>query len=79
MNPEFYLVLTECDLSDSLANDVFEAGFDDCSLTMRGGKAAIWIRHREGVWTDVAREAVAQATKRGLAVSHIRVETSTFA
>ncbi len=41
MTPEFYLLLDADDLTDELADAVYEAGFDDSSFTMRGGKAAI--------------------------------------
>jgi hypothetical protein len=78
MTPEFYLVLDERDLSDSLADAVFEAGFDDASLTMHGGRAAIWIQDREGDLVGVVREALAQARTRGLQVSHVAVECSAF-
>jgi hypothetical protein len=77
-NPEFYLILNENELTDKLADAVYEAGFDDCSLTMRG-KAAIWIRHRPGEFTHVVREALAQAKNGGLRVSHVEMESEVFA
>ena len=79
MTPEFYLVLKDQDLSDQLADAVFEAGFDDSSLTMHSNRAAIWICHREGELIDLVREALAQAQAEGLQVSHIAVETDAFA
>lgn len=79
MTPEFYLVLNEDDLSDELANAVFEAGFDDCSLTMRAGHAAIWVTDRHGDLTELMREAVAQARRGGLLVSHVEIENEAFA
>jgi hypothetical protein len=36
MNPEFYLILDADELTEELADAVFEAGFDDSSFTMRG-------------------------------------------
>ncbi len=75
MNPEFYLILS----SDELENAVYEAGFDDSSLTMRGGTAAIWIRHRPGELTKVVREALEQARQGGLNVSHVEIENAVFA
>src|SRR4051812_46753855 len=39
MNPEFYLILDSDELTDEFADRVYEAGFDDSSFTMRGGKA----------------------------------------
>lgn len=79
MNPEFYLILVADDLTDELADSVYEAGFDDSSLTMRGGNAAIWIRHRPGELTQVVREALRQAKEGGLRVSHIEMESDVFA
>jgi hypothetical protein len=79
MNPEFYLILNGNDLTDELANAVFEAGFDDSSLVMRGGGAAIWIRHREGEFKQVVREALEQAKRGGLDVLHVEMENEVFA
>lgn len=78
-NPEFYLILAAQELTEPLENAVYEAGFDDCSLTMRGGAAAIWIRHREGALTNVVREALQQATRAGLNVQHVEIENEAFA
>ena len=58
MNPEFYLVLKDEELHDELENAVFEAGFDDSELTIRGNRAAIWICHRPGELTDLVRQAL---------------------
>jgi hypothetical protein len=79
MNPEFYLILLADDLTDELADSVYEAGFDDSSLIMRGGNAAIWIRHRPGELTEVVREALGQAKSGGLRVSHVEMESDAFA
>jgi hypothetical protein len=79
MNPEFYLILLADDLTDELADSVYEAGFDDSSLIMRGGNAAIWIRHRPGELTEVVREALGQAKAGGLRVSHVEMESDAFA
>ncbi len=79
MDPEFYLILTGDELTDELADAVYEAGFDDSSLTMRGGKAAIWIRHRSGELKQVVREALKQARQGGLCVSHVEIENEVFA
>jgi hypothetical protein len=78
-NPEFYLVLRDDDLHEELENAVFEAGFDDSLLTMRGGKAAIWITDREGDLTQLVHDAIRQARDGGVAVSHVEIESSVFA
>lgn len=79
MSPEFYLVLKDRDPSDQLADAVFEAGFDDSSLTMHGNRAVNWICHREGELIGLVREALAQARAGGLHVSHVAIETDVFA
>jgi hypothetical protein len=79
MNPEFYLILNSDELTEELENAVYEAGFDDSSLTVRGGNAAIWIRHRPGEFTQVVREALEQARLGGLSVSHVEMESAVFA
>jgi len=79
MNPEFYLILKSKELTDELADKVYEAGFDDSSLTMRGGHAAIWIRHRTGELRQVVHDALEQANHGGLAVAHVEMENAVFA
>jgi hypothetical protein len=79
MNPEFYLILDSNKLTDELSDKVYEAGFDDSSLTMRGGNAAIWIRHRPGELRKVVHDAIEQAKQGGLRVSHIEMESEVFA
>jgi hypothetical protein len=78
-NPQFYLVLRTDDLDEEIENAVFEAGFDDSLLTMRGGKAAIWITDRPGELTVLVREALMQARKGGIAVSHVEIDSEVFA
>jgi hypothetical protein len=79
VNPEFYLILDADDLTEELENAVYEAGFDDSSLTMRGGKAAIWIRHRPGDFKQVVRQALEEARTGGLHVLHVEMENTVFA
>ncbi|MCH8840227.1 MAG: hypothetical protein IH831_06040 [Planctomycetes bacterium] len=80
MTPEFYLVLDDRNFDDEkLANAVFEAGFDDCELTVRDNRAAIWICHRKGEFADLVREALAQASAAGIDVHHVELENEVFA
>ncbi len=79
MMPEFYLILKDRDLHDQLAKSVFEAGFDDSELTVRGEHAAIWICHREGELTHLVREALEQAKNGGIRVLHVEMENAVFA
>jgi hypothetical protein len=79
MNPEFYLILKADELNEELENAVFEAGFDDSSLVMRGGQAAIWIRHRPGELKKIVRDALSQAARGGIQVLHVEMENTVFA
>ena len=78
-NPKFYLVLRADDLNGEIEDAVFEAGFDDSLLTMRGGHAAIWVTDRQGELTELVREALDQANRGGLSVSHVEIESEVFA
>jgi hypothetical protein len=73
LKPEFYLILHDDDLSDELANTVFEAGFDDSSLEMRHNRAAILVNDREGELVQVVRDALGQARQGDLRVSHVEM------
>jgi hypothetical protein len=79
MTPEFYLVLRDGEPDDALADAVHKAGFDDSSLTMRGGNAAIWVTDRQGGLTQLVREALSQASRGGLEVSHVEINCEVFA
>jgi len=79
MNPEFYLILRNNEITAALETAVFKAGFDDSTLTMRRGHAAIWICHRQGELTALVRRALAQAQQAGLDVSHVEIESAVFA
>ncbi len=79
MNPDFYVILKANELTDELADAVYNAGFDDSSLVMRTGGAAIWIRHRPGELADVIREALSQAKRGGLVVAHVEMASEVFA
>lgn len=79
MTPEFYLILKSREPDDSLADAVYEAGFDDSTFTVRSGHAAVWVTDREGELTDLVREALAQARQGGLDVLHVEIESEVFA
>ena len=79
MTREFYLGLGNEELDDALADAVYEAGFDDSGLVMRGGRAAIWVTDREGELTELVREALAQSSRAGLDVLHGEIMREAFA
>ncbi len=76
---EFYLILDDSELTEQLESEVFAAGFDDSELTVRNGKAAVWVCHRKGEFTELVREALGQAKQGGLPVSHVEIENEVFA
>lgn len=78
MTSEFYLILKADGLTDELEDAVYEAGFDDSSLVMRSGGAAIWVADREGEFAVVVREALAQARQGGLTVRHVEIDVKKF-
>lgn len=77
--PEFHLVLKADDLTNALADLVYEAGFGDSLLTMRGDGAAIWVTDRQGELSELVQEALKQAKAGGLEVSHVEIENEVFA
>jgi hypothetical protein len=79
MVPEFFLVLRKGDPRRELEDAVFEAGFDDSELTVRGGHPAIWVCHRSGELTQLVRVALEQARLGGLHVDHVEIENAVFA
>jgi hypothetical protein len=79
ITPEFYLVLKDRELGEDLANAVFDAGFDDSELTIRGGRAAIWICHRPGEFTGLVKAALQQAQAAGIVVDHVEIDNDVFA
>lgn len=79
MKPKFYLILKANELTDELADAVYEAGFDDSSFVMRNSGAPIWVTDRDGEFTMVVREALAQARQGGLTVRHVEFDSKEFA
>jgi hypothetical protein len=73
------LVLVDDELREGLENAVFDAGFDDLELTMRNGRAAIWVCHRSGELTELVRDALEQARRSGLRVDHVEIDKEVFA
>ena len=79
MKPEFYLILRDhSELTTELEDAVFEAGFDDSVLTIRGPHAAIEVFARDGEVGDVVRHAIGQAEAAGLIVSEVRLARTSF-
>ena len=74
MKQEFHLILGIDELTDPIADALFEAGFDDAHLTKCGGRPCIVIDDRDT--TDLAatvRAAVADATRAGVKVVRVQI------
>ena len=74
MKQEFHLILGIDELTDAVADDLFEAGFDDSHLTQCGGRPCIVIDDRDT--TDLAatvRAAVADVTRAGVRVLRVQI------
>jgi len=73
MKQEFHLVLGIDDFTDSIADALFEAGFDDTHLTKHRGHPCIVVDDRETTELAVTvRDAIADAQRAGVTV--VRVE-----
>ena len=74
MKQEFHLILGIDELTDAVADALFEAGFDDSPLTQRGGHACIVIDDRDTTdLTATVRAAVADATRAGVKVLRVQI------
>lgn len=74
MQQEFHLILDIDELTDAVADALFEAGFDDSHLTQTGGHPCIVIDDRDT--TDLAatvRAAVAEAGRAGVKVLRVQI------
>ena len=74
MKQEFHLILGIDELTDAVADALFEAGFDDSHLTQSGGHPCIVIDDRDT--TDLAatvRAAVADAVRAGVKVLRVQI------
>ena len=74
MKQEFHLILGIQDVTDSIADALFKAGFDDSHLTKHGDRPCIIVDDRDT--TDLAsavRTAVAQAQQAGVIVIQVRI------
>ena len=74
MKQEFHLILGIENFTDSIADALFEAGFDDSHLTKCGGRPCIVVDNRET--TDLAatvRTAVEHAQRAGVKVIRVQI------
>lgn len=74
MKQEFHLILGVDELTDSIADALFEAGFDDSHLTKCGGHSCIVVDDRDT--TDLAaavRTAVDAAARAGVKVLRVQI------
>ncbi len=74
MKQEFHLILGIDDFTDTIADALFEAGFDDSHLTKSGGCPCIVVDDRDT--TDLAaavRGAVVDAQRAGVRVVRVQI------
>ena len=74
MKQEFHLILGIDELTDAVADALFEAGFDDSHLTQSGGHPCIVIDDRDTTdLTATVRAAVAVAGRAGVKVLRVQI------
>ena len=74
MKQEFHLILGIDEFTDSIADSLFQAGFDDAHLTKSGGQPCIIVDDRDTA--DLAatvRAAVADAQRAGVPVLRVQI------
>ncbi len=74
MKQEFRLVLSVDELTDTIADTLFEAGFDDSHLTRSGGRPCILVDDRDTTdLEETVRDAVAAAQRVGVNVERVEI------
>ncbi len=74
MKQEFRLILAVEELSDSLVDALYEAGFDDAHLVKSGGRPCIVVDDRDTSDLEGAvRLAIADALRAGVHVAHVEI------
>lgn len=74
MKQEFRLILAINDFTDSVADALYEAGFDDSHLVKVGGCPCIIIDDRDTSNLELAvRRAVSDAQRAGVRVARVEV------
>ena len=74
MKQEFHLILGIDELTDAVADALFEAGFDDSHLTQSGGHPCIVIDDRDTTdLTATVRAALADAARAGVKVLRVQI------
>ena len=74
MKQEFHLILGIDEFTDSIADALFQAGFDDAHLTKREGRPCIVVDDRDT--SDLAttvRAAVSDAQNAGVTVLRVEI------
>ena len=74
MKQEFRLVLAIDELTDAIADALYEAGFDDAHLAKSGGHPCIIVDDRDTADLEaVVRGAIADAQRAGVPVLRVEV------
>ncbi len=74
MKQEFHLILGIDEFTDSIADALFQAGFDDAHLTKRGGRPCIIVDGRgTSELAATVRAAVSDAQNAGVTVLRVEI------
>ena len=74
MKQEFRLILAIDEITDDLADALYEAGFDDAHLAKSGGRPCVIIDDRDTADLEsVVRQAISDAQRAGVRVLRVEV------
>ena len=74
MKQEFHLILGIDEFTDSIADALFQAGFDDAHLTKREGRPCIIVDDRDtSDFAATIRAAVSDAQNAGVPVLRVEI------
>jgi hypothetical protein len=74
MKYEFALILSDADLSDEIADKLYEAGCDDASILTRDGVTRLQFDREAANLDKTLASAIQSVERAGLAVSRVEIE-----
>jgi hypothetical protein len=75
MRFDFTMILAPgTDLSEDVAEALFEAGCDDCSPVVTGGVPLLYFHREAANLHEAIRSAVAEVQRAGCKVAEVRIE-----
>jgi len=74
MKQEFRLILAIDEFTDDLADNLYEAGFDDAHLSKSGGRPCVIIDDRDTSDLEATvRQAISDAQRAGVQVARVEI------